>query len=68
MKRISEDIQKIMVNIENNINELESCPSPYRKVKISSTWRSKVKKFIPKFALTIRENAKMAKADMDFIR
>lgn len=68
MKRISEDIQKIMVNLENNINELESRPSPYRKVKISSTWRSKVKKFIPKFALTIRENAKMAKADMDFIR
>lgn len=68
MKEISDNIQKIMKDINDNATELENRPSPYRKVIVKPTLRSRVKKFIPKFVLTMRENAKAAKADMDFIK
>lgn len=68
MKEISENIQKIMKDISDNAVELENRPSPYRKVIVKPTLRSKVKKFIPKFVLTMRDNAKAAKADVNFIK
>lgn len=68
MKQISDDIQKIMKNINANIAELENRPSPYCKVTVKPTLRSKVKKYIPKFILTMRDNARAANADVDFIK
>lgn len=68
MKKISDNIQKIMKDIDARVTELESHPSPYRKATAKPTLRSKIKKFIPKFVLAIRENARTANADVDFIK
>ena len=56
-----------MIEIACNAENLERRPSPYRKEGTTTNIRSKVKKFIPKFLLAIRNNAKSANADMNFI-
>lgn len=68
MKVISENIQQIMSEIAKNIKEFERHPSPYRKVVVKSTFRSKVKKIVPKFILEMRDDIKSRNADMDFIK
>lgn len=68
MKGISDSIQKIMAEIAQNAKELEGRPSPYRKVTMKPTLRGKVKKFIPKFILAIRDDIKSKNADINFIK
>lgn len=68
MKIISDNIQKIMSEIARNIKELERHPSPYRRIVVKPTFRSKLKKFIPKFILSIRDNIQASKVDINFIK
>ena len=68
MKRISDSIQKVMIEVAQKANELETRPSPYQKVVVKQTIRSKVKKIIPKFILAIRDNIRSKNADINFIR
>lgn len=68
MKRISNSIRKIMSEIDQDIKELESRPSPYRKVVAKPTLRSKIKRIIPKFIIAIRDHIKTKDADINFIR
>lgn len=68
MKEISDNIQKIMVEIEKNAKELAERPSPYHRVVIKPTFRSKIKKFIPKFILVIYNDIKYRNDDMYFIK
>lgn len=68
MKNISDGIQKIMGEIAQDARELESLPSPYQKVVVNSKIRTKIKKYIPKFIITIRDNIKSKNADINFIK
>ena len=68
IKKIYDDIQTIMSDIRRNAHELENQPSPYRKIVTRPTLRHKLKKFIPNILLVIRNNARLAKFDIDFIR
>lgn len=67
MKKISDSIQHIMADVTQADKELESRPSPYRKVVVKQTLRGKIKKFIPNFIIAIRDNIKAKTADTNFI-
>lgn len=68
MKVISDSIQNIMLEVAQEVKELESRPSPYCKAVVKQTFRSKIKRFIPKFILTIRDNIRRKNADLNFIK
>ena len=56
-----------MSEISRDVKELEKRPSPYRKIVMKSTLRGRVKRFIPKFVLSVRDYIKSRGFDMDFI-
>lgn len=68
MKAISDDINTVMAEISGETKTLEESPSPYRRVVVTPTFRSKIKKFIPRFILKIRDDIKSKDADRNFIR
>ena len=68
MKPISDNLHKIMLEIARNVKELEGPPSPYRRIVVKPTFRSKVKRYIPQFILAIRDDIKSKNADIDFIK
>lgn len=67
-KIVSDYIQNIMSEISRDVKELEKRPSPYRKIVMKSTLRGRVKRFIPKFVLSVRDYIKSRGFDMDFIK
>ena len=68
MKVISDDIAGIMAEISKEAKRLEESPSPYRRVVVRPTFRSKIKKFIPRFIMKIRDEINSKDADRNFIK
>ena len=51
---IYDAVQKIMTDVQSSESELMMRPSPYRRVVVPKSFRSSVKKFIPKTLLDFR--------------
>lgn len=62
MRAINEDVQNVMKYVQENETALLNNPSPYRKVVVAPTLRSKIKKYIPKFVLEQVQAYKYKKA------
>lgn len=62
-----EVVQRIIKNINENEAELISRPSPYKKVEKKTTFRSWIKKYIPKSILRLRDIKLEESQDKDFI-
>lgn len=67
MKRIHNDIQNIMQDIASNEEKLMEIPSPYRKVLVPQTWRSRLKKYIPTSLLNFLKAIKESKEQTGYI-
>lgn len=58
LARIDKEVQAIISNIASRESELLSTPSPYKRVEVSKTMKSKLKKYIPSAILQLRAIAK----------
>ena len=67
MKKIHNNVQNIIQEINSKESELMKTPSPYKKVVVPQTFRSKLKKYIPVSLLNIVKVIKESKEQVGFI-
>ena len=60
-------VQNIIQEINSKESELMKTPSPYKKVVVPQTFRSKLKKYIPASLLNIVKVIKESKEQVGFI-
>lgn len=67
LREADKEVQRILKEINDNEAELMSRPSPYKKVEKKTTLRSRVKKYIPKTVLRLRDMKMEESRDKDYI-
>lgn len=67
MAVIDAEVQAIMKNVAEREAELMCRESPYRKVVVAPTWKTRVKKYIPSALLALREIRREEKRTSGFV-
>lgn len=67
LSKIDNEVQQILKDIKDYEAELMSQPSPYKKVEVKPSLKSRIKKYIPKYVLRIRDMKLEESRDKDYI-
>lgn len=64
---VGEKIQSILMDIKSREASLMSLPSPYKHVSHTKTWKERIRRYIPRYVLQLREMKEQESRQSGFI-